>query len=54
VYRTKNRLIEELTPTVLSETSVPTNAIGPNTVYDDHFIMKSSVGVRYDGSVVVE
>jgi len=54
VYHTGNQLIEELTAAVLSKASVAANAISPDTIYDDNFVMKSTIGVRYDGSVVVE
>ena len=50
----ENRLIEELTALVLSETSVTANTVASNVIYDDHFTMKSTISIRHDGGVIVE
>ena len=39
---------------MLSKTSVAANTIGHNTVYDDDFVVKPTVSICYDSSVVVE
>ena len=50
----ENQLIEELTAPVLSETSVTTNTIAHSVIYDQHFVMKSTISIRHDGGVIVE
>ena len=39
---------------MLCKTSVAADTVSLNSVYDDHFVVKSTVSICYDGSVVVE